>query len=67
MSALRVVGTLLWVGLMFQFGSLAVAGGHPLFWAIFIGCLLAFAVQVYAMQRRDDRAAATSMNRARSV
>ena len=58
MSALRVVGTLLWVLLMLQFGFLAVVGEDAIYWSIFIGSVLAFAIQVYAMQRRGDRTAA---------
>ena len=58
MTALRIVGTLLWIGLLMQFGILALFGGKPIFWALFVACVMAFAVQVYAMQRRDDRAGA---------
>ena len=43
---------------MLQFGFLAVVGEDANYWTIFIGSVLAFAIQVYAMQRRGDRTAA---------
>jgi hypothetical protein len=59
-NVLRLVGTLLWVGLILQFGFMAVSSGEGIAWALFGGCLAVFVFFLWAMQRRDDRSAMRS-------
>jgi membrane protein DedA with SNARE-associated domain len=51
MSILRLVGTLLWMGLLATFGYLAIEVGDVWMWSVFLGCLALFIGLVFGMRR----------------
>jgi membrane protein DedA with SNARE-associated domain len=51
MSLLRLVGTLLWIGLLATLGYLAIDVGGGWMWGVFLGCLALFIGLVFAMRR----------------